>query len=279
MKSVICTFVLGIAMLSTATAGTQNDVPSCYAANNVGRSAPVMDRELFVLIDQTTVLNERLKASARDNVAQFVGPGTSFVVASFSAFSQGRYMEVIAAGAQETAVPEKDRDSIGVKILRNFDACIQGQAKFVQRLHQDAIGKAFDGISNDLGKSDVLASFKSLSERVKESSARDKVVFIISDMLENSSISSFYAGKNVRNIDPAKELKAAHAAKTIGDFGGARVFVLGAGTVAEDPKLATGVYRDPKIMNSLRDFWDQYFQLSNAKLAGFGTPALLNNIK
>jgi hypothetical protein len=125
-------------------------------------------------------------------------------------------------------------------------------------------------------------SLKELSSRIRQSTAREKIVFLVSDMLENSGISSFYASKNVRAIEPAVELKKAQEAQVVGDFGGARVFVLGAGLVqgnAGGKNKDIGVYRNPKAMSALRQFWDTYFEASHAVLAEFGAPALLSPVK
>lgn len=266
----------GMTLSFTATAGVQNDIPSCYAANDIGIKAPAPEQEVFILIDQTTPLDDNLRNSVRENVGRFMRPGVSFVIASFSAFSQGHYMEVTSAGRLEPQIPENKRGGIGVKVLKTFDTCLKDQATYAVKLAGTALNKALEGSSSSLAKSDVLASIKDLSARVKQSEAKDKVVFIVSDMLENSSVSSFYASKNVRAINPAKELKAAEDAKLIGDFGGARVFVLGAGIVQEDgAKSHAGVYRDPKTIAALKDFWQQLFAKSNGELTAFGTPALM----
>jgi hypothetical protein len=101
-------------------------------------------------------------------------------------------------------------------------------------------------------------------------------------MLENSGISSFYANKNVRAIDPTAELKKAQDAQVVGDFGGARIFVLGAGLVQESAggkSRDSGVYRNPKTMALLRQFWEGYFVASHAKLIEFGAPALISPVK
>lgn len=263
-----------------AYAGVQNDVPSCYAANpKIGRAAPAPDTELFVLVDQTTLLDQNLQNSVRENVARLIKPGTAFVIASFSAFSQGHYMEIINAGALETGLPDKARDDVAASALKTFDACMAGQQQFAVKMAAGALNKALGGSSPALAKSDVLASIKDLSARVRTSPARDRVVFIVSDMLENSTVSSFYAENNVRKIDPAKEMAAAASAKMIGDFGGARVFVLGAGIVPEDNGVkGKGVYRDPKTIAALKDFWTGVFSKSNAQLVEFGTPALMSAV-
>lgn len=268
----------GLLTVSAVTcAGTQNDVPSCYAANNINSLATPPSRELFVLIDQTTVLDDSLRQLVRENVSQFAKPGNAFVIADFSAFSQGKYTEILNAGTLESPIAEKARNTIGVNVLKNFDACFRDQGNFAAKLMASAINKAMQNSSDELAKSDVLYSIKDMSARVRQSLAKEKIVFIVSDMLENSSITSFYAARNVRNIDPAKEMVAVDKSGQIGDFAGARVFVLGAGIVPEDK--GKKVYRDPKTMTSLKHFWNEYFMKSKAQLVEFGAPALLSPIK
>ena len=65
----------------------------------------------------------------------------------------------------------------------------------------------------------------------------------------------------------------------LGDFAGARVYVIGAGVMPEGDTKKGGVYRDPKTMDALAKFWALYFKASNADLAGFGQPALLNPVR
>lgn len=276
------TLTIGLAA-STTLAGLQNDIPSCYADNKIGKSAPAPDRELFVLIDQTTRLDDKLRNAVRENVSHLVKPGTAFVVANFSAISQDHYMEIVTAGSVEAPIPANERNSISVKALRHFDTCMQGQAAYGIRMVVSVINKSLDSSSASLAHSDIMASIKELSGRVRQSLAKEKIVFVVSDMLENSSISSFYASNTLRRINPAKELKAAEDNQMFGDFIGARVFVLGAGFVSE----ATGskgkgdksVYRDPITMAALHQFWREFFSRSKSELVEFGQPALMSPVK
>ena len=185
-------------------------------------------------------------------------------------------MDVLSAGTLEAPISESVRNGISVKALRTFDACMQGQYNYARNLVAQSVNMALAGSSGKLAKSDVMASIKELSVRVKQSTAKDRIVFIVSDMLENSSVSSFYAAQSVRLLDASKELAKAESAGMIGDFGGARVFVLGAGIV---PEAARGTYRDPKTMAALKDFWQQMLEKSNAQLMEFGAPALISPVQ
>jgi len=265
----------------SALAGVQNDIPSCYRANpQLGKSSPSVQTELFILIDQTTLLDSRLQNSVRENVLRLIRPGHSFTLAVFSAFAQGRYMEILNSGALEVGLSESDRDTISASALRSFDACLSGQAAYGLKLIQTALAHAFSDSSSSLARSDVMASIKDLSQRVRVSVAKEKIVFIVSDMLENSSISSFYSASNLRLIDPAQELRKAQAAQMIGDFNGARVFVLGAGIVGENTKQPGKTpYRDPKAISALREFWISLLSHSNATVVEFGAPSLLSAVR
>jgi len=276
--TILTSLLIAIGLLSsTSHAGVDNDIPSCYIASKlVAPAQPV--HELFVIVDQTTTFDDKLQSVIRRNVGGFIKPGTAFVIADFSSFSQGRYVEVSSAGTLEPLIDDEARADIGVKLLRNFDACMQGQAKFGMKTAANALNSALSESSSDLAKSDVLASLKELSGRVRKSDARNKVVLIASDMLENSSITSFYTKNTVRQINPEKELKLVADNQMFGDFGGARIYVIGAGLLAEDAKQAKGVYRSSQTMQALSSFWNTWFQKSNAELVEFGQPALLNPI-
>ncbi len=58
------------------------------------------------------------------------------------------------------------------------------------------------------------------------------------------------------------------------DFGGASLYVVGTGIITG--KNST-TYRDPKILMSLKNFWEEYFSKSNANLVELGQPALKND--
>ncbi len=274
---------LVLAVSGTAYASTSaNSVPSCYEANKMSVAPPATKKELFVLVDQTTPLDAKLQALVRENVGRLVQPGNAFTIAKFSSFGQGQYLEVLSSGTLEEGLSEDDRNSTGAKVLRNFDKCLKSQLDYGRRIAGAALNEALSGSSTDFAKSDVMGSVKEMSARVRESQANEKVLFLVSDMLENSGVSSFYASKNVKTLDVNAELKKAEAAKMFGDHGGARVYVLGAGLVqatTKDGAKDSGVYRLPAAMARLQEFWQQYFEQSNAKLEHFGAPALLVPVK
>ena len=270
--------LLAVIMAIASGAVIAGDVPSCYQAHKLPPT-PAPGLELFVLIDQTTLLDEPLKRIVTQNVGPMLKHGNAFTVGRFSSFSQQHYSEVIASGYLEPQLSPSDRDSTGVKVLKSFDACLDKQMKFAAGTVWKTMTGAMNEASSDLAKSDVMASLRDFSARVRQSSAKERVVLVVSDMLENSSAASFYASRAVRKIDAGKELASASKHGLLGDFGGARVYVIGTGMLAEDAASKKGIYRSPEVMLALSDFWREYFHASNADLKELGQPALLMPVR
>ncbi|MDP1658227.1 MAG: hypothetical protein Q8L73_02600 [Methylotenera sp.] len=270
-------FTSSLFISSLVMAGQMDAIPTCYNAKITAPNVNVAT-ELFVIIDQTTPFNSGLKQSVADNVRPFLQPNQAFSVTQFSAFTQGHYTDVLVSGKLDATLAQKQRDDISKTILAKYDQCMAMQTKQAPRLLGGTMKTAFSTGNNDIAKSDVLASLKDISSKVKQSTADRKIVLIASDMLENSSLTSFYAKQTVRQINPEKELKLVADNQMFGDFGGAKVYVIGAGLLAEDAKRAKGVYRSPQTMQALATFWKAWFQKSNAEVVEFGQPALLNPV-
>lgn len=274
MRKYQAVLLVALAVISGGVhADETNQVPSCYAANKMEVPAPTPQHEVFILLDETTPLDSHLQSALYSITQSLIRPGVRFSVLSFSAYAQGRYLNRSASGALELPLSEKLRPSIGMKILKNFDACMAGQARYGLNLALQAEKHILDKATMDLKKSDVVASLTEVSQLVKASPAPKRTLLVVSDMLENSSVASFYAKNSVRRIDPEKELASVAREKMLGDFGGADVYVMGAGIV---PETGTAVYRDPKTMGALKSFWLAYFSKSNGKMVEFGAPELLS---
>lgn len=269
---------VALALLGPSWAAAENGLPSCYDPKLGVTAAPPMT-ELFVLVDQTTAFDKTLQQQVADNVRPFMEGGNAYSVISFSAFAQGRYAQVLSTGTIEPGIAPALRDDISKPLLAKFDSCTKRQPALAMNAIGNALRTAFSGADPSLAKSDVMGSLKAISGRVKKSVAKEKIVLVASDMLENSAVSSFYGprGTSVRQIDAAKEMKLAADNELFGDFGGAKIFVIGAGLLAAEGQTK-GAYRDPKTMRALVTFWNSYFQRSHATVVELGQPALLNSI-
>lgn len=281
MKGKTVIVVLISMLINPAFAGLTNDVPSCYAANHYKFASRPYTKLAYIMVDQTVILDPELQKEAVDSALRLMGPGTKFVVAEFSAFSQQRYLDVLNTGIIENPMTSDEHDNVPVHSLASFDSCMKGQADFSRNMIKKDMMFAMSSASDTLAQSDIMMAIKTISEAVAKDPAKQKVVFIVTDGLENSSITSFYAHDNVRVIDPEKELAKAKANNMMGNFGDAQVYVIGAGVMPpakEGTRADRDGYRDPKTLDRLNRFWKGYFNQSNAKLIEFGEPTLVSPV-
>ena len=264
------------ALAPRAMAGTLNDVPSCYAATHIqpadGRG---YSRLLYVLIDQTVAWNRDIESAIMDNLNQNLTPGTKFVIADFSAFSQGRYLDVLHTGIIEAPMPASQIGGTPIESAKLLSACLAGQLPYAAKMADDATVDALAGSSGSLANSDILSALAQISSAIAADPAPGKAVFLASDGLENSAVTSFYRRGAIRDIGPARELARAKAAGLLGNFGGAKIFVIGGAL----PPPGAAPYEGPSVLAHLAAFWSRYFELSNAQLVAFGEPALLQPLR
>lgn len=268
----ICSFVLLIGSVES-----QVYKKSCFDIAGIKTNQNQLDKELFVLIDQTTILDTRLKDNAIQKVRSVIesrlNSNFAITIIKFSAFTNPQtYPTVVTSITIDPIIPQKERNSISKIKLKQFDKCIEEQRLAASKEVRDAITKSFGIESKYWEKSDILKTLHDISlDVISKSNAKDKIILIISDMLENSSITTFYKNNAPRLIVPENEIKIAK--KFIGNFAGARVFIVGLGNIPSD--ISQGSYRDPKIMMALTEFWENYFKLSNANLIEIGKPELM----
>src|SRR5439155_15106927 len=99
-----------------------------------------------------------------------------------------------------------------------------------------AVQTTLEQSTSSLKRSEIISSLAEISRVVKSSTAEKRAVLVVSDMIEHSSVTSFYGGGNsLRHIDPVKELKTAETRGLIGNFDGAAIYVLGAGILPPAP--------------------------------------------
>lgn len=267
------TLHLALALSAAAMAAQADVVTACRDRSLPPPAAPA--RELLVAIDQTTPLNPPLRQQVADNLKPFLAADSSFTIIVFSAYAQGHYTEVLASARVDAPLAPALRADVPGRVLAQLDQCAQRQLQQAAQLADQALRQAWQGASGASARSDVLASLKVIAAIIKKSPARDKVILVVSDMLENSPVASFYAdqGRSVRHIDAAQELDAVRSKRLLADFGGARLYVIGAGLLPGDAQQT-----DPRTMQALADFWSAYADKSHAQMVEFGQPALRNPV-
>ena len=252
----------------------RNDVPSCYQALKLHEADTTPDKALFILVDQTTPLDKPMMIYTYKTMMRFLRNGNSVSIASFSSNANGKYTEAAFSGRLEHLLPQEATRDISKKILRKYKGCMNAQYRYAKKKATKALVRVLKGANKSLPHSDILKSLSDISEHlIKPKPAKEKTVLLVSDMMEHSSITSFYHKGRLKRIDTAKELAKVKQSGFVADFDGARVYVIGAGATSNKKS-----YRDSKTLKRLSDFWTAYFKIANAKLQAIGTPMLLDDI-
>lgn len=276
--SLLILTVILTALTTTPAFAEQNEVPSCYAAYKVKHYTAPYSREVYVLLDQTVNLDKTLKRSVLTNLANLIQPGTRFVVTEFSAFSQGRYTQVVTRGIVESPVPKDHIGEIVMSRLQPFQNCLKQQLSVGRRMAVMAAWKAMNSSASSLDHSDILMALNEVAPAIRNDKASKKVLFLVSDGLENSSVTSFYHHGTIRKLNDQRELDLVKKSHLIPQLGDVKVYVLGGAMLPPSKKgsrAAVEGYRDPQTLMDLKGFWQGYFSQAGATLAEFGEPALL----
>jgi hypothetical protein len=272
MKWPLATALLPAAILAlSGLAHAQGTVPSCYAAARLRVTSPAPVRSVFVVIDQTTALDADLRRTVSSNFGRLLQPGTSFTIATFSAFSRGYHTTIAGAGVLEGPVPVGMRRNLPVNRLNALDRCLVRQTQFARRVAGRALAEAMGVPATNFANSEIMMSLAHLSERVHAAPGR-RIVIVASDLMEHSSASSFYRNQNLRLIDPPAELRNARVLGLLGNFGRAAVFVVGTGL---QPPEAGNSIRNVRELNALTRFWTMWFTGSNAGQVTIGRPNIV----
>lgn len=266
--------IMALALVPAALpAAERNDVQSCYSAAKIEvfRPAP-SGRLLTVVVDQTTPLSEDLQKTAWSHIRRFIQPGDKLRLYSFSAYLEGRHTRLQFSGSLEKPLTEDVIGNVPMMANRKLESCLKRQPAVMFNRFGQVFAQAMGKSSSDIPRSEILFSLKEISEDMRKTAdVSEHVMLVMSDMLEHSDFGSFYARNSIRDINPSTEIARVESQNLIADFGGARVYVHGAAFVPIDSKNG---YRSGKMIQSLKAFWSNYFQKSNAELIGFGTPEL-----
>lgn len=266
---------------ASALAGLVDDVPSCYAATHIAPPKKPYTHLIYILMDQTVKLPPALEQSAVNNALRMLQPGTKFVITEFSAFSQGHFLRVLHTGIIEKPLAKSRVGSTAMVAARHLNACLGMQKQFATKMVASTMASVMKSSTSSLDQSDIMLAMKTVAASIAQDPASQKVLFAITDGLENSSVTSFYSNGGVRIINPMAEISKAVKNNLLGNFGGASVYVLGGAVM---PPATSGTlaqrngYRDPQALINLKDFWRQYFAKSDGKLMEFGEPALVEPV-
>ncbi len=270
--------ILKYFILSALAFLSLNANDSCYDIYKTEAKADTkINKAIFVLIDETTFFNNSLQEQILKNSIKHIEAGNYIYIAKFSAFIGNHYNEKVFEFKLDKPLDDKQRYNERKDSLKKIDKCLKDQVGFAKVQTVENIKKSFLKPDEEIAKSDIFYALDDFGKNViSKIEADEKIVILASDLLENSTISSFYSKGTTRIIDSKKEIQIVEKNNLISDFGGASLYVVGTGIVTG--KNST-TYRDPKILISLKNFWEEYFSKSNANLVELGQPALKNDIK
>ena len=265
-------------MFLLVTVTTFSFANSCYDFAKIDtKPIKLIDTALFILVDETTLFNKDIQQQIIKNSVSQIGQGSYTYIARFSAFVNGYYNEKVFDFKMDYPLTTDVRYDIRKSKLKKLDKCLIEQKNFVNLKIQDTVSKIFLKKGESIPKSDILFAFQDFSNVISETPANRKIILIASDMLENSVISSFYKNGSLRKVNSKKELKKVEEEDLFGDFGGAEIYVIGAGIT--NSMSSQSSYKDPRKLLSLKKFWTNYFKKSNAKLIEMGQPSLNKKIQ
>jgi hypothetical protein len=252
----------------------RNDIPSCYEALKIDGPKGSAQKELFILIDQTTVLDKNMMIFTYKNMMKFIKNGYAVTIASFSANANGKYTDIVYSGTLEILLDNEAKHTIAKKVLRKYQACMNGQYKYAKKKATKALVHVLKGTNKKLPHSDIIKSLNDISKYIiKPSKSHEKIVLLVSDMMEHSSITSFYLKGSLKKVNTSSEMERVKKSGYMADYDSASVYVIGTGMVGKNS------YRDSETLKALTKFWEEYFSASNAQLKEIGTPMLLENIE
>jgi hypothetical protein len=261
---------------------TANAASDCYSQGRIPVEKRVVNAINVVLLDETTVFDANMQKHIRQRLEPLVAYGVDFRVIGFSAFLDGRYAYPAYQTKIAAPLDEKTRVEMRKNHLKDFDTCQQVALIKARKDLGVALDDYFAKSTSQLAKSDIIGTLKEIADsNVLGAKGKLKRLVLVSDMLENSDITSFYANQAPRSIDAAKELQKVESKQLIADFKGASVYIIGAGTFPEIRNVGqrgSKSYRSTSVMIPLQEFWAMYFEKSGAKVKGFGRPTLIEEI-
>ncbi len=267
-------FFCAIAFLLTLTfsCGSWAVDDSCFSSvDYVTPKENTVDRALYVIIDETVPLSEEMKSKIVALLKGWGKAGDQVKIARFSASYRGLYPELIFASKLDSVPDKRFMFNLHYQDRERIKTCMQEQQASFSNKFTKALQVALQNINPKIPKSELLGSLKLLSKQlVMPDNAKQKTVLLISDGLENSGTTSFYANKLVRNIDSRKEIAKIRRKGLMGSWDKANVYIYGLGLMPDKKS-----YSKPEHVMKIRRFWEHYFVESGARVKAIGIPELL----
>ena len=295
--------LLVVISLSNFVGAQTLEIPSCYEhesikfpPQDVNERAAIalkpINLAVVVLVDETAIFPQKIQEQAvklNENFFKKLGstndrPGMFYQSIKFSTYSDGKFSSTMVKGVLEGGanLTDKANSLAGSKrtklstSIKNLNVCLLQQVQLASTKSSEAIASTMKQGSSNIPKSDILTAIKEVGVVFRNRPEEEKVLLIISDMMEHSTYTSFYdKGGDIKQIDPAKELLELQKQNFSADLKGVKIWVVGGGYFATPGIKEQPRSRNPKLVELLESFWTKLFQQSKAELKEFGKPELL----
>lgn len=267
--------IIAALLLSSTTFGnTSRDVPSCQFALDAEHQ-PSAHRELFLVVDRTMVgaLDQSIKRDIYNHVQDYLRNGDRLQLIEFSSVQGGYYTQVTFSGILDHDLNDDQRYTLAKSKMKHYQRCQAQQRQYLFRQFGSALINVFEPLPK-APNTEIVASIKDIGEKlIARSNAEHKTLLIVSDMLENSDITSFYRRGKPRNIDAQIEIGKFERHKMQSNLMGTDVYIIGLGLMENSSD-----YLSPTLRHQYAEFWRSYLELSGAHVRAIGQPNLLGGL-
>jgi hypothetical protein len=272
--------IIGILLLIPFSLSANPFPRTSYEVLYKNNIRPYPAEVLFVFIDQSVRYDNSIKNKAYQLVNEWIADGRAVEVYSFSSAQPGRYTLRITGGRVDDAPTEVFIDNLKRSERELFTVMHSRQRGIAKRVALNAMSQAFNESRDEIYHTDIVRTVKEMSEYIKQYRSDVKSVLMVSDMLENSQITSFYYNTRIRLIDVDKEIMKVSGKNMIGDFGrNVRVYILGLGFYNKAvSKVQNENYLDSDRINNIASFWYKYFSRSGSSVIEIGKPMMFGII-
>lgn len=224
----------------------------------------------IILVDKTVRFSRSFSSTASSVISNYINYGDVVKVADFSSY-KGHYTQIQSEVFFEPSIDDIE-DCIKMKYYyyikkKHTERFREQKKQFRKILYQDILKN-----NPSIPKTQIVLTINEIADTIKDirnTCPKSKVrLIIVSDMLENGDIISFYSKghiyipssyRNLLNLLKRKDL--------IPDLKDVDVYILGLGyyhdrTISEEQLLR------------LKRFWKAFFREAKANIKGIGTPIL-----
>lgn len=286
MKNIITLMALVVALAlpysqalaEPALFKTCYDAIGIHASENDSENSGI-ERSLYVIIDESVGFDANIIGRVADMVVEWSEPGRNIEIFRFSSNVEGRYSEKILEAPYPPEADEDFLDGIKRSMREKLGRCQKQRPMQLRSIIKRKILSTLESADKSIPKSDIVATISELSRYINGKEQESKSVLIVSDMFENSSITSFYSKGSIRMLNAENEIKTMEKNNMMAEFGGADIYVVGLGYFTGNAHATSERYLDPKRRSPIINFWKQYFSKSNGNVVEIGAPLMHGVIK